>query len=180
MKEFAESANKPVTRENSTPYVLACMEKAKKKHPWMQLNPLASVQELLSLPVKNGIFRGRRQFYVVYSSGWDQKRPSTRLKLFIRITRPARDKDGTLILASVSSASREQLAATAIAAAKYYAKDTGATSISVVLDSLPDVDGAAASLRLRITYPTARAFQAKKTGHGMECGLPKRPFPIRN
>ena len=46
MKEFAESANKPVTRENSTPYVLACMEKAKKKHPWMQLNPLASVQEL--------------------------------------------------------------------------------------------------------------------------------------
>ena len=37
-----------------------------------------------------------------------------------------------------------------------------------------------ASLRLRITYPTARAFQAKKTGHGMECGLPKRPFPIRN
>ena len=45
MKEFAESANKPVTRENSTPYVLACMEKAKKKHPWMQLNPLASVQE---------------------------------------------------------------------------------------------------------------------------------------
>ena len=133
MKEFAESANKPITRENSTPYVLACMEKAKKKHPWMQLNPLASVQEA---PQPSGekwdISRATPVPYVVYSSGWDQKKTINRLKLFIRITPAARDKDGTLILASVSSASREQLAATAIAAAKYYAKDTGATSISVV------------------------------------------------
>ena len=119
MKEFAESANKPVTRENSTPYVLACMEKAKKKHPWMQLNPLASVQEA---PQPSGekwdISRATPVPYVVYSSGWDQKKTINRLKLFIRITPAARDKDGTLILASVSSASREQLAATAIAAAK--------------------------------------------------------------
>lgn len=163
MKEFAESANKPVTRENSTPYVLACMEKAKKKHPWMQLNPLASVQEA---PQPSGekwdISRATPVPYVVYSSGWDQKKTINRLKLFIRITPAARDKDGTLILASVSSASREQLAATAIAAAKYYAKDTGATSISVVLDSLPDVDGAACQLAVADYVPDGKGISGKE------------------
>ena len=97
MKEFAESANKPVTRENSTPYVLACMEKAKKKHPWMQLNPLASVQEA---PQPSGekwdISRATPVPYVVYSSGWDQKKTINRLKLFIRITPAGQGRDAHL------------------------------------------------------------------------------------
>ncbi|MFR8055919.1 MAG: hypothetical protein ACLU6O_14875 [Bilophila wadsworthia] len=163
MKQFAESAKKPVTRENSTPYVLACMEKAKEKYPWMQLNTLASVQKApRPSAVKWDVSRATPIPYVVYSSGWDEKKAINRLKLLLRITPATRDKDGTLILASASSASPEQLAATVIAAAKYYAKDTGATSIGVVLDSLPDGDSAACQLATADYVPDGKGISGKE------------------
>lgn len=163
MKQFAKAAKKPVTRENSTPYVLDCMKKAKEKHPWMQLNPLASVQKApRPSAVKWDVSRATPIPYVIYSSGWDQKKAINRLKLLIRITPAARDKDGTLILASASSASPEQLAATAIAAAKYYAKDTSATSIGVVLDSLPGGDSAACQLATADYAPDGKGISGKE------------------
>lgn len=88
-EEFAESAQNRL-HENSTPYVWACMEKAKKKHPWCSS---ASVQ---APPVKNGIFIDDMIPYVVYSSGWDRKTSTKRL--FVRITHAGQDR-GTLILA---------------------------------------------------------------------------------
>ena len=111
--------------------------------------------------MKMDISRATPVPYVVYSSGWDQKKTINRLKLFIRITPAARDKDGR------SSWPRfplhhENNCATAIAAAKYYAKDTGATSISVVLDSLPMSMAQPASLRLRITYPDGKGISGKE------------------
>lgn len=180
MKQFAESAKKPVTRENSTPYVWACMEKAKKNHPWIQLNPLASVQKApRPSTVKWDVSRATPIPYVIYSSGWDQKRAINRLKLLIRITPAARDKDGTLILASASSASPEQLAATAIAAAKYYAKDTGATSISVVLDSLPAGDSAACQLATADYVPDGKGISGRENWTWSSVRAAETPFSDR-
>lgn len=137
MKQFAESAKKPVTRENSTPYVWACMEKAKKNHPWIQLNPLASVQKApRPSTVKWDVSRATPIPYVIYSSGWDQKRAINRLKLLIRITPAARDKDGTLILASASSASP--------------------------LDALPGGDGAACQLATADYVPDGKGISGKE------------------
>lgn len=51
------------------------------------------------------------------------------------------------ILTTLKKGELRQASETAIAAAKYYAKDTGATSVSVVLDSLPGGDSASLSAR---------------------------------
>lgn len=97
-----------------------------------------------------------------------------RLRYNVRIILVEQDKQGKYIARSDSSAvNQRQLAATVIAAARYYAEDKKAAVVNITLDSQPGPGLARPSSPQPPTPLTARACPARTTGRGATCKPPR-------
>ena len=139
MQSFAEAARKPVTSEDATPHIMRCMEQAKTKHPWMLTKPLvlAEKADTASEPEPTwDVAKAKPLPYAVYDAQKDHRAAIGRTKVKLRIILASKNAKGQIIpLEDTSTVTKEQLAATVIAAAKHYAKAAGVQFVGVALDS---------------------------------------------
>ncbi len=96
--------------------------------------------------------------YVVYDAQWDHRKAIKRSKLAIRLAPATYDTAGNVINVIYPTATAEQIAATAIAAAKYYGAHSGATSVSVVLDAQIGVDSVSSQLAVADYAPDGKGI----------------------
>ena len=136
---LAEPIRFPASDEDATLLVLRCMEQVKANHPWMLTKPLvfAEKSEIVSEPEPVwDVTKAKPLPYAVYDAQRDHRATTGRTKLNLRIILASKNAKGQIIpLEDTSTVTKEQLAATVIAAAKHYAKAAGVQFVGVALDS---------------------------------------------
>ena len=123
--------------QDATPYVMACLEQGKAAHPWMASKPLALAKPsaAASAPASWSAAGAVPQDYAVVKADKDARATTGRAKLVIRIVLAEKSAQGKIApRVDQTGLTREQLAATVIAAAKHHAQATGADMVGVVLD----------------------------------------------
>lgn len=137
MRAFSDAAQAPVTREDATPYIMRCMTKAKAKHSWMLSKPLVLAAPAAAAENNTAIWDKQKAAplpYVAVKADNASRSTTGRSKLIVRIilTDTAQGKASPRL--DQNGLTKEQLAATVIAAAKHYAQTTKANMVGVVLD----------------------------------------------
>ncbi len=129
----------PASSEDATPLILRCMEQVKANHPWMLTKPLALAEKADAASEPEPVWdvaKAKSLPYAVYDAKRDHRATTGRTKLNLRIILASKNAKGQIIpLEDTSTVTKEQLAATVIAAAKYYAKAPDVQFVGVVLDS---------------------------------------------
>ncbi|MFR8276051.1 MAG: hypothetical protein ACLU98_06830 [Desulfovibrio fairfieldensis] len=123
--------------KDADPYVMVCLEQGKAAHPWLLSKPLALAEPAAAEPAPAAWDSGRAapQDYAVVKADKDARASSGRTKLILRIVLATKDGQGKVApRTDQTGLTREQLAATVIAAAKHHAEATGADMVGVVLD----------------------------------------------
>lgn len=135
--------------KDADPYVMVCLEQGKAAHPWLLSKPLALAEPAAAEPAPAAWDSGRAapQDYVVVKADKDARAATGRTKLVIRIVLAEKSAQGKIApRVDQAGLTREQLAATVIAAAKHHAQATGADMVGVVLDG--GIGGPAAGVQL--------------------------------
>ena len=139
MRAFSDAAQPPVTREDATPHIMHCMTTAKATHSWMLSKPLAQAAPAAASAAENASTIWDKQKaaplpYAAVKADNASRSTTGRSRLIVRIilADPAQGKASPRL--DQNGLTKEQLAATVIAAAKHYAQATKANMIGVVLD----------------------------------------------
>lgn len=135
--------------KDATPYVMSCLEQGKAAHPWMLSKPLTLTKPAIEepSPVSWDTTKATPQEYAVVKADKNIRATTGRQRLIIRIVLAERKAHGKVApRVNQNGISREQLAATVIAAAKHHAQITGAHMVGVVLDG--GFNGPAAGIQL--------------------------------
>lgn len=139
VQTLAEPMRFPASSEDATPLILRCMEQVKANHPWMLTKPLALAEKADAASEPEPVWdvaKAKPLPYAVYDAQKDHRATTGRTKLSLRIILAGKNAKGQIIpLEDTSTVTKEQLAATVIAAAKHYAKAAGVQFVGVALDS---------------------------------------------
>ncbi|WP_394027467.1 DUF4875 domain-containing protein [Desulfovibrio falkowii] len=139
VQKLAEPMRFPASSEDATPLILRCMEQVKANHPWMLTKPLALAEKAVAASEPEPVWdvaKAKPLPYAVYDAQRDHRATTGRTKLNLRMILASKNAKGQIIpLEDTSTVTKEQLAATVIAAAKHYAKAAGVQFVGVALDS---------------------------------------------
>lgn len=139
MRAFSDAAQPPVTREVATPHIMRCMTTAKAAHPWMMSKPLVLAAPAAAAEDNTPEAAWDKQKaaplpYAAVKADNASRSTTGRSKLIVRIVLADTAQGKVSPRTDQAGLTKEQLAATVIAAAKHYAQTTKANMVGVVLD----------------------------------------------